>query len=89
MLGVLREVERTLVWLGLAAGWLLLLPMIAARAYDIVAKQFFNSLSRLIQLIEWDGFFVLVFMIFGLAYLHDAHARIDILRGRFSPRTTA
>lgn len=89
MLAVLRHIERLIVWIGLIAGWVLLLPIIFSRFYDIIARQFTNAQSTIVQFIEWDAFFLLVCLTFGFAYFRDAHARIDILRGRFSVRAVA
>ena len=71
------------------AGWTLLLPIIFSRFYDIIARQFTDVQSSIVQFIEWDGFFLLICLIFGFAYFRYAHARIDILRGRFSPHSRA
>ena len=89
MLGVLNLIERLIIWIGLIGGWLLLLPIIFSRFYDIIARQFTDAQSTIVQFIEWDAFFLLICLIFGFAYSRDGHARIDILRGRFSPRLTA
>tara|TARA_B100001123_G_scaffold404661_1_gene494239 strand:- start:27 stop:644 length:618 start_codon:yes stop_codon:yes gene_type:complete len=82
-------VERTIVVIGLVAGWLLLLPIIFSRFYDIIARQYTNAQSTTVQFIEWDCFFILVCLIFGFTYFRDGHARIDILRTRFSPIVVA
>ena len=89
MLGVLNLIERLIIWIGLIGGWLLLLPIIFSRFYDIIARQFTDTQSTIVQFIEWDAFFLLICLIFGFAYCRDGHARIDILRGRFSPQLTA
>lgn len=84
LLALLTHFERMIVWIGLVSGWALLLPIIFSRFYDIVARQYTDVQSNIVQYIEWDGFFLLICLIFGFAYFRDAHARIDILRGRFS-----
>jgi TRAP-type mannitol/chloroaromatic compound transport system permease small subunit len=89
LLATLRHVERVIVWIGLIGGWVLLLPIIFSRFYDIIARQFTDAQSTIVQFIEWDAFFLLICLIFGFAYFRDAHARIDILRGRFSDRAMA
>jgi TRAP-type mannitol/chloroaromatic compound transport system permease small subunit len=89
LLAVLDHVEKWIVRIGLIGGWVLLLPMIFSRFYDIIARQFTNAQSTIVQFIEWDAFFVLVCLIFGFAYFRDGHARIDILRDRFSARARA
>ncbi len=78
-----------MVWIGLLAGWMLLLPIIFSRFYDIIARQFTDVQSTVIQFIEWDGFFLLACLIFGFTYFRDGHARIDIVRNKFSTRTIA
>lgn len=89
MLGVLNRIERSVVWIGLVGGWVLLLPIIFSRFYDIIARQFTDAQSTIVQFIEWDAFFLLICLIFGFAYFRDGHARIDILRDRFSARSKA
>lgn len=89
MLSVLDRIEKAVVWIGLIGGWVLLLPIIFSRFYDIIARQFTDSQSTTVQFIEWDAFFVLVCLIFGFAYFRDGHARIDILRDRYSGRAKA
>ena len=89
LLTILAGVEKVITALGVATGWVFLLPIIFFRFFDIVAKQFFDPPSGLVQLFEFDGFFVMVCLLFGFAYLRNAHARIDVLRERFSPRTMA
>jgi TRAP-type mannitol/chloroaromatic compound transport system permease small subunit len=87
--GVLDRIEKFVVGIGLIGGWVLLLPIIFSRFYDIIARQFTNAQSTTIQFIEWDAFFLLVCLIFGFAYFRDGHARIDILRERYSARAKA
>ncbi|MDA0341247.1 MAG: TRAP transporter small permease subunit [Proteobacteria bacterium] len=89
MLAIMHRVEQVVVWIGLLAGWVLLLPIIVSRFYDIIARQYTDAQSTIVQFIEWDAFFLLVCLIFGFAYFRDAHARIDILRERFSARAIA
>lgn len=89
LLAILASIEKVITDLGVATGWILLLPIICFRFFDIVAKQFFDPPSGLVQLFEFDGFFIMVCLLFGFAYLRDAHARIDVLRERFSRRAKA
>lgn len=89
VLSMLTLVERAILGLGLLAGWGLLLPIIVFRFFDIIAKRHFDPPSRLIQVIEWDAFYMLIFIALAFGYLRDGHARIDILRDRFSPRLKA
>jgi TRAP-type mannitol/chloroaromatic compound transport system permease small subunit len=92
MIGITRTLDgldRVISGLAIATGWVFLLPMIVFRFVDIIGKQFLDMTSDLVQAYEWDGFFVLVFLSFGYGYLRDGHARIDVLRDRFSPRTLA
>jgi TRAP-type mannitol/chloroaromatic compound transport system permease small subunit len=89
MLIVMQRIEQVIIWIGLIAGWTLLLPIIVSRFYDIIARQFTDAQSTVVQFIEWDAFFLLVCLIFGFGYFRDAHARIDILRERFSARAIA
>lgn len=85
----LNVIEKTIIWIGLTAGWILLMPIIFSRFYDIIARQYTNVQSTTVQFIEWDFFFILVCLIFGFTYFRDGHARIDIVRNRFSTRTIA
>ena len=89
ILSFLTFFERAILGLGLLAGWGLLLPIIFFRFFDIVAKHHFDPPSRFIQVIEWDAFYALIFIALAFGYLRDGHARIDILRDKFSPRLKA
>jgi len=89
MLAILHRIEQVVVWIGLVAGWTLLLPIIVSRFYDIIARQYTDAQSTVVRFIERDAFFLLVCLIFGFAYFRDAHARIDVLRERFSARAIA
>lgn len=92
MSGIIKTLDgldRVITGLAIATGWVFLLPMILFRVVDIVGKQFLDMPSDLVQAYEWDGFYILVFLSFGYGYLRDGHARIDVLRERFSPRTIA
>lgn len=83
------SIERVLTVLGIVVAWVTLPLLIAVSVYDIVGRRFYNTGSTRLQELEWHFFFALVVLSLGITYLRNDHVRIDILRGRFSPRTRA
>ena len=89
LIRVIRLIEWAINAFGLVVMWGLLPPLIVMRAYDIVARQFYNTPSRLFQYLEWNAFFLFVLLTIAFTYLRNGHVRIDILRDRASPRAKA
>lgn len=89
VIGACRTLERGIIWLGALVAWMTLIPLIAVSVYDMIGRQFFNVGSTRLQELEWHFFLAVVMLSLGYAYLHNAHVRIDILRDRFAPRTSA
>jgi len=84
-----RSIERVLTALGVVVAWITLPLLIGVSVYDIIGRRFYNTGSTRLQELEWHFFFALVVLSLGLTYLRNDHVRIDILRGRFSPRIRA
>lgn len=74
--------------IGRAVKWLLLLAVLVS-AGNALFRYGFNKSSNAWLEIQWY-LFALVFLLgAGYALKHNAHVRIDILYGRFSPRVQA
>lgn len=89
MLNTLLKIEKVIAAIGYVAALILLPVMVLGRTYEIIARKLYHAPSGLIQGIETEAFFLVVFLSLGYAYLHDSHVRIDILRDRWRPRTQA
>ena len=83
-----RTLERLVSTVGRIFAWLSL-PLAAVIVFDVVTRRFFVLGSTKLQELEWHLHAALFLMLLGYAYLRDAHVRIDILRERMSPRTSA
>jgi TRAP-type mannitol/chloroaromatic compound transport system permease small subunit len=85
-------VERVLTHIGMAAGWLFILNVIVI-CTDVVTRKYgfqFPGLgSTRLQELEWHLHAILFSMWMGLAYLRNAHVRIDLMVARRSLRTRA
>ena len=83
-------------------GSLLILPLIAIIMFDVLTRKFqsvqlaiqdsvlgdYISPTKL-QELEWHLHAVIFFLAFGMAYLANAHVRVDVLREGFSRRRQA
>ena len=88
-----RFFDRCVRYVGLAGGWLIL-PLIAIIMFDVVTRKldvtrlwfaeftihYGYSISTIIQDLEWHVHAVLMMLSFGLAYLMNAHVRVDVFR---------
>ena len=97
-----RFFDRCVRYAGLAGGWLIL-PLIAIIMFDVVTRkldvtrlwfaeftiQYGYSVSTIIQDLEWHVHAVLMMLSFGLAYLMNAHVRVDVFRESLHRRRQA
>ena len=86
---VIRFLERTVAFVGIASAVVLLPLLIGVRCYEIVMRKMFNAPSTFLQFIEWEAFTLLVVLSLGFAYVRNAHVRVDILRDRLRPGAKA
>lgn len=75
-------------WIGRTVS-LLILPMIFILAYEVVMRYVFNKPTTWVH--EIAGMLYAIYFLLGGVYTlrWDAHVNIEILYGRFSPRTKA
>ena len=97
-----RFLDRCVRYVGLAGGWLIL-PLIAIIMFDVVTRkldvtrlwfaeftiQYGYSISTIIQDLQWHVHAVLMMLSFGLAYLANAHVRVDVFRESLHRRKQA
>lgn len=92
-----EDIERGVVAIGRLASYLFV-PMMLVILYDVTQRKlldFDNSLvasvfylsSTKLQELEWHLHGTLFCLALGLAYVHDAHVRIELVRDRLSSRT--
>jgi TRAP-type mannitol/chloroaromatic compound transport system permease small subunit len=87
-----RWIELVLGRIGAAAGWLFIAG-VAVICVDVITRKFGFQIPGLgstrLQELEWHFHAVLFSLWLGLAYLRNAHVRIDILVSKFSTRQRA
>lgn len=97
--GALDRIAR---FVGKLAGWMII-PLIAVIMFDVVTRKiditrlYFSdfsieygySISTILQDLQWHFHAVLLLLTFGLAYLANAHVRVDIFREMASRRGQA
>ncbi|HET8578676.1 MAG TPA: TRAP transporter small permease subunit, partial [Methylomirabilota bacterium] len=84
-----RILDRSVASLALAFAWLALPLLILFTVLNVAGRWFRVGDSAALYELRGDLFFTLVMLSFGYAYLRDGHVRVDIFRGRFTPRTVA
>jgi TRAP-type mannitol/chloroaromatic compound transport system permease small subunit len=85
----MNAMQRIVTLFGHIACFILLPLQILIALFFIVGRQFLDIPATALQELEWQLFTACVFLLIGLAYLHDRHVRIDIFREKFSRRTRA
>jgi len=86
----LDYLDGAISFIAIAIGWLGLFALCGFRVYEVIARQYIDSIpSELLRYLETIAFILLVTMALGYAYLRDSHVRVDILRARFKPHTQA
>lgn len=97
--GALDSIVR---FIGKLAGWMII-PLIAVIMFDVITRKvditrlYFSdfsinygySISTILQDLQWHFHAVLLLLTFGLAYLVNAHVRVDIFREMLSRRGQA
>ena len=90
LLAVSRAIERALYAIAMAAGWLFVACTIVI-VFDVVTRKFGFQLpgmgSTRLQELEWHLHTALFSFWLGIAYIKNAHVRIDILTAPARPRT--
>jgi TRAP-type mannitol/chloroaromatic compound transport system permease small subunit len=85
-------IDRTLVGIGRAAGWLFLAAT-AVISFDVVTRKFGFQLpgfgSTRLQELEWHLHAALFSLWLGAAYVRNAHVRIDTFVGGLGERSRA
>lgn len=74
--------------IGQAAKWLVLLSVLVS-AGNALFRYGFNMSSNAWLEIQWYMFALVFLLGAGYTLKHNGHVRIDVLHGRFSPRTKA
>ncbi len=82
-------IDRWILRLGLIGAFVFLPLLIFVRVFEIYTRNIINQPSSLYNAMEREVFVVFIFLTFGAAYVSDGHVRVDVLRGRFSPRAKA
>ncbi len=84
--GVRARIERLVDVVGECTSWVAL-AIIALMATNVLLRYLFNTGSVWSQELEWHLLVPLI--LFGTSYAlrHGDHVRVDIIYGRFSPRT--
>ena len=73
---------------GRAVAWLVLLAVLVSTG-NAISRYAFNSSSNAWLEIQWYAFSAIFLLCAGYALLHQAHVRIDVLYGKWSPRARA
>lgn len=85
----LDRIDRWIQRIGLIGAFVFLPLLIFVRVFEIYTRNIINQPSSLYNAMEREVFVVFIFLTFGAAYVSDGHVRVDVLRGRFSPRAKA
>lgn len=85
----LDQIDRWILRISLIGAFIFLPLLIFVRVFEIYTRNIINQPSSLYNAMEREVFVVFIFLTFGAAYVSDGHVRVDVLRGRFSPRVKA
>ena len=85
----LDQIDRWIRRISLIGAFIFLPLLIFVRVFEIYTRNIINQPSSLYNAMEREVFVVFIFLTFGAAYVSDGHVRVDVLRGRFSPRVKA
>ena len=88
LLSVSRLIDKLSERVGRAVMWLVLLAVLVSAGNAIVRKVFNTSSNAWLEL-QWYLFAAVFLFCAGYALLHNEHIRIDVVAGRWSPRTRA
>ncbi len=85
----LDRIDRWIQRISLIGAFVFLPLLIFVRVFEIYTRNIINQPSSLYNAMEREVFVVFIFLTFGAAYVSDGHVRVDVLRGRLSPRAKA
>lgn len=88
LLKLSRGIDTLNESMGRLVIWLVLLASLVS-AFNAVVRYLFGISSNALLEIQWYMFALIFLFAAGYTLKHDGHVRIDILYGRFSPRTRA
>jgi TRAP-type mannitol/chloroaromatic compound transport system permease small subunit len=88
LLSIARAVDNLNRIVGRAAAWLVLAAVLVS-AGNAVARYALDMSSNAWLEIQWYLFSAVFLLCAGYALLRNAHVRIDVLSGRWTPRTRA
>jgi len=84
-----RMLDRSVTCLALAFAWLALPLLILLTVLNVAGRWIPLGGMEAFYDLGSDLFFTLVMLSFGYAYVADGHVRVDVVRGRLSPRRIA
>ncbi|MGB5081856.1 MAG: TRAP transporter small permease subunit [Burkholderiales bacterium] len=79
-------IERFIEVLGACTSWIALV-IVALMATNVLLRYLFHTGSVWAQELEWHLLVPLILVGMSYALRHDEHVRVDILYGKFSPRS--
>ena len=85
----LRASRALDIWVSrvsLVLAWIIVLALVITSGIDVLGRQIYHVSDDAINTIMAALFLNLAVLFIGLAYLRDAHVRIDIVRDKLSPR---
>ena len=92
LLAASDAIDRVLVRIGMAAGWLFVVCTVVI-CFDVLSRKFGYQIpgmgSTRLQELEWHLHTALFCFWLGAAYVKNAHVRIDIAVAAAKPRTQA
>jgi TRAP-type mannitol/chloroaromatic compound transport system permease small subunit len=92
LLGASKAIERALYALAMVAGWLFV-ACTGVVVFDVISRKFGFQLPEMgstrLQELEWHLHTALFSFWLGIAYIKNAHVRIDIAIASATPRTQA
>lgn len=92
LLAASKAIERALYALAMTAGWLFV-ACTAVIVFDVITRKFGYQLPEMgstrLQELEWHLHTALFSFWLGIAYIRNAHVRIDIAVANLAPRTQA
>jgi TRAP-type mannitol/chloroaromatic compound transport system permease small subunit len=90
LLAVSKAIERALYRVAMAAGWLFVACTVVI-VFDVLTRKFGYQLPEMgstrLQELEWHLHTALFSFWLGIAYIRNAHVRIDIAVVTLAPRT--
>lgn len=88
LLSLSRLIDRVNQWVGRSVTWLILIMALISTGNAVIRKAFDYSSNAFLE-IQWYLFATVFMLAAGYTLLRNEHVRIDIIAGRFSPRTHA